>query len=135
MHRLLASRPHGWIEAAATANAGWYSLPDLGVAYPQGLGGIGLAEPDVMRLLTFPLDIFVGDEDTGPDGPDVPPAALAQGKHRLARAHYFLAQGQAAAAQRGVNCPWRLVVAPGIGHKGKYMSHFAGRFWFGGGAG
>ncbi|OYW32638.1 MAG: alpha/beta hydrolase [Rhizobiales bacterium 12-66-7] len=131
-HRLMSTQPHDWLEAATIGNPGWYTLPTLDRAFPEGLGGIGLAEADLLRLLAFPMTILAGDQDTETNAASLPssPAALAQGPHRFARAHNYLAQGRAAAARRGVACNWRLVPVAGIGHDGRAMSAVAAALWF-----
>src|SRR3984893_15442596 len=60
VHRLLATQPHGSFAAVGAANSGWYTLPTLDVPYPDGLGGIGLTQDDVVRFLGYPLVIFSG---------------------------------------------------------------------------
>lgn len=134
VHRLLAAQPHAPFEAAGAGNAGWYTAPTLDRPYPEGLGGIGLHDADLERLLAFPLVIFAGDRDSDAAAPNLPghPVAMAQGPHRFARAHWYLAAGQQEAARRGVPCNWRLVVVPGIGHEGMRMSAVAAAYWFDG---
>lgn len=133
VHRLMATQPHDIFEAVGAANAGWYSVPTLDLPYPQGLGGIGLTGEDLGKLLAYPMIIFAGDLDTETAADNLPKheAAMAQGPHRFARAHAYLARGRAEAARLGVACNWRLVVAPGIGHEGMRMSAFAASYWFG----
>ena len=134
VHRLMATEPHGQFTAVGAANAGWYTLPTLDLPYPQGLGGIGLVREDVVALLAYPMVIFAGDRDTETEAGNVPrhEAALAEGPHRFARAHFYLERGQAEAAALGVPCNWRLVVVPGIGHEGMRMSAVAAEYWFDG---
>ncbi len=132
VHRLLATQPRGMFEAVGAANAGWYSEPTLDRAYPEGLGGIGLTPDDVVQFLAYKLVIFAGDRDieTGADNLPKHDAAMQQGPHRFARAHYFLERGRAEAAALSVPCNWRLVVVPGVGHEGMRMSAFAAAHWF-----
>ncbi len=132
VHRLLGLQGHAVFEAVGAGNAGWYTLPTLDRPYPEGLGGIGLDDAAVVRLLEFPLVIFAGDRDVGTENLPMGPAAAAQGGTRFARAHAYLAAGQAEAARRGVACGWRLVVVPGVGHEGMRMSGVAADFWFDG---
>jgi hypothetical protein len=115
-------------------NAGWYTQPTLDRRFPEGLGGLGLDEAALRPFLTAELTILAGDADTETEGPSLPshPAALAQGPHRFARAHAFLAAGRQAAADRGIACFWRLLVASGIGHDGAAMSRVAAGLWFDG---
>jgi hypothetical protein len=131
-HRFMATQPHDALEAVTIGNPGWYSLPTLDAPFPEGMGGIGLDEGDLLRLLAYPMTILAGERDIETSGPSLPatPAALAQGPHRFARAHNYLAAGQAEAARRGVACNWRLVPVPGIGHDGAAMSRVAAALWF-----
>jgi pimeloyl-ACP methyl ester carboxylesterase len=134
VHRLLATQPHEMFEAVGAANAGWYSVPTLDRAFPEGLGGIGLTQDDLVKLLAYPLTIFTGDRDIETDSDNLPThnAAMEQGPHRFARAHSYLEYGRAAAAMLGVPCNWRIVVVPGVGHEGMRMSVFAAAHWFDG---
>jgi pimeloyl-ACP methyl ester carboxylesterase len=131
-HRLLSTQPLDALESAMIGNPGWYSLPDLDTDFPAGLGGIGVTEVEVRRLLAFPMTILAGDQDTETTGASVPAysAAIAQGPHRFARAHTYVAAGRAAAAKRGMACAWRLVPVAGIGHDGAAMSRVAAALWF-----
>jgi predicted esterase len=132
VHRLMSTQPHAPFEAVGAANAGWYTLPTLERGYPEGLGGIGLSQDDLVALLQYPMVIFAGDQDLQAKNLPSHPAAAAQGPTRFARAHYYLAQGQAEAARLGVACGWRIVVVPGIGHEGMRMSAVAAAYWFDG---
>ncbi len=132
VHRLLGIEDSASFETAIAGNPGWYSLPTLDRPFPEGLGGIGVTDADIDRLLSFPLTILAGDQDIETSGPSLPaqPEAVAQGPHRFARAHNYLAFGQREAVKRGVICNWRLLVVPGIGHDGDAMSKVAGSVWF-----
>ena len=131
VHRLLGLQPGPW-EQVGAGNAGWYTLPTLDHPYPQGLGGIGLDDSAIDRLLATPLVVFAGDQDTETTADNLPQhaAALAQGPHRFARAKAYLEAGQAEAQRRGIPCAWRLIVVPGVGHEGMVMSRVAAEYWF-----
>ncbi|MBR0665009.1 alpha/beta hydrolase [Roseomonas hellenica] len=131
-HRLLSTQPHDAYEAVIIGNPGWYTLPTLDRPFPEGLGGIGLGEAELARLLAYPLTILAGDRDIETSGPSLPaqPEATAQGPHRLARAHNYVAFGHAEALRRNLPCHWRLQVVPGIGHDGDAMSQVAASLWF-----
>jgi hypothetical protein len=132
VHRLLATQPHAILKAVGAANSGWYTLPTLDLAYPDGLGGIGLTQEDVVRLLGYPLVIFSGDRDIDGTAENFPrhPTAMVQGNNRFERAQFYLARGQAEAARLGVPCHWQRVVVPGVAHEGVKMSAFAADYWF-----
>jgi poly(3-hydroxybutyrate) depolymerase len=118
--------------AIVAANANWYTLPSLLRPFPEGLGGLGLADADLEARLAWPLTILAGDADLDTTGRSVPtlPAALAQGPNRFARAKHVLAFARAEAVRRGVPCHWQLEVAPGIAHDGHAMAQVCAALWF-----
>lgn len=136
VHRLLSAMPPelgtGLYAEAAAANPGWYTLPTLAAPFPDGLGGLGLGEADLARLLAYPLTVLAGDRDTDPHMESLPrhASAMAQGPHRFARAHHYVERGRAEARRLGVPCDWRLVVAPGVAHEGFRMAAAAAALWF-----
>lgn len=131
-HRMASTQDLSPFAAITVGNPGWYTLPTLEQRFPEGLGGIGLGEAELLALLAYPLLILAGEQDIETSGPSLPaqPAAIAQGPHRFARAHHYLAAGQAEAARRGVACNWRLVPVPHIGHDGAAMSRVTASLWF-----
>lgn len=132
VHRLLSTFPPYCFEAVCAANAGWYSLPVLEKPYPEGLGGIGLGEGDVLRLLATPLTLLTGEADTSTDSASLNQTETAerQGPNRHSRAQFYLAAGMDAARSRGLSCAWQLVGVPGIGHDGRAMSRACAGLWF-----
>jgi pimeloyl-ACP methyl ester carboxylesterase len=134
VHRLLATQPLGIFAAVGAANSGWYTLPTLDLPYPDGLGGIGLTQDDLVRFLGYPLVIFSGDQDIDGTAENFPkhPAAMEQGANRFARAQFYLVRGQAEATRLGVPCRWTRIVVPGVAHEGMRMAAFAAQHWFDG---
>jgi hypothetical protein len=132
LHRLLSTEPSDVFEAAMVGNPGWFSLPDLDRPFPDGLGGIGVGEADLARLLAFPMTILSGEADVATSGPSLPsqPEAIAQGPHRFARALTYFEAGKAEAARRGLPFNWKRVTVPHIGHDGAAMSRVAASLWF-----
>jgi len=135
LHRLLSTQDHAFIESAVAGNPGWYTLPTFDKAFPEGMGGIGLDEGHLRRLLAFPLVILAGEGDVATDDPNLPggEAALRQGPHRFARASFYVEAGREAAERLGAPFAWRLERVPLIGHDGCAMSAVAASLWFEGG--
>lgn len=135
VHRLMSSQSHEPWKAVAIGNAGWYTLPAMERKFPEGLGGAGLTEQHLERLLSYPMTILAGDRDTETQGEHLPsdPPAVAQGPHRHARAHHYLEAGRAEARRRGLACNWTLHSVPGVGHDGRAMSAVCASLWFDGG--
>ena len=131
-HRLMATQDHSPYEAVAPANPGWYTLPTLDRAFPEGLGGLGLGPADLARWLAYPMTILAGERDIDTADEHLPrnPEALAQGPTRFARAHFFHDMAHREAARLGVACRWTLVTIPGVGHDGCAMGKAAAAIWF-----
>ena len=132
VHRLVSTLGAARFAGIAAGNPGWYTLPDAGLPFPEGLAQIGLPTQALERLLTTPLVILAGDRDNDTNAPHLPaePAALRQGPHRFARAQHYYVAGQRAAQQLGVPLAWQLHVVPGIGHDGEAMSNVCAHWWF-----
>lgn len=132
LHRMLATQGPGPFEAIIPANSGWYTLPSLERAFPEGLGGLGFEVSDLARWLAYPMTIFAGNKDVATGDPNLPGGAeaLAQGEHRFARAHFMFDFAKREAARLGLPCNWELRVVDGIGHDGAAMSRAAAAFWF-----
>jgi hypothetical protein len=117
---VLATQPHGMFEAVGAANSGWYTLPTtLDLAYPDGLGGVGLTRDDVVRFLGYPLVIFSGNQDIDRTAENFlrHESAMAQGRNRFARAQFCIDRGRAEAANLGGPCRGSRVVVPGVAHE------------------
>ena len=116
--RYLALNEAPNVDRAVAANSGVYMLPDVGIDYPTGMGGIGLGEGDLRRFLTRRLVITIGENDCDPNAHDLPrgEVAEAQGPHRLARGRWYLRHCTDLAARLGVALGWQHEIVPGAGH-------------------
>jgi len=132
VHRLLSSQSHEPFCAVAAGNPGWYTLPTFDYRFPEGLDGVGLTQEHLVKLLSFPLLILAGDQDISTSDPNLPsePAAMRQGPHRFARAHFYFETGRKEAERLQVPFNWKLQVVPGIGHDGRSMSAVCACLWF-----
>lgn len=131
-HRLLATQSHDPFEAVIAGNPGWYTLPTLQCAFPEGLGRLGLDEAALARWFAYPMHIFAGDQDISTDDPNLPAQAeaLRQGPHRYARAHFMYDFARNEAERLGLPFKWELIRIDGIGHDGAAMSRAAAAYWF-----
>jgi poly(3-hydroxybutyrate) depolymerase len=111
------------------ANAGFYSWPDLSIAYPYGLGGLDLDAAALRAALAFPLTVLLGEADIDPQDPQLrrSPTAMRQGPHRLERGRNF----HAAAMASGMPCAWGLSTVPGVAHSNAGMAQRAAAVLFG----
>ncbi len=127
VHRMIELGLRDHVRIAITANAGTYAMPTLDVAYPFGLGGTGLDDDGLRRLLGFRLTVMAGTADIDTTSEHFPrdKAAMAQGPTRYARAHNFIATARAEAARLGITCAWTIVDVPDVGHDGERMAQAA----------
>ena len=124
VHRMISLGFRDHVIVAATANAGTYAMPDLGIAFPYGLGDTGLDDAGLRALLAFRLMVFAGTADIDTTSEHFPrnEAAVRQGPTRYARAHAYDAAAQEAARARGVACNWTITDVADVGHDGEKMS-------------
>jgi hypothetical protein len=124
LHRKIGFAPDSRLLLAVSANAGWYTLPDLEETWPYGYGGTGLTNEDLPPYLASNLVILLGDQDTDPHDDSLrrAPEAMRQGKHRLERGGYFFKAGEERARELGVPFNWRIQEVPGVGHDNAGMA-------------
>jgi hypothetical protein len=127
VHRSLSVGFRDHVAAAVTANAGTYSMPDLAIPFPYGLGATGLAEADLDALLRFRLTVMAGTADIETASEHFPkePAAMAQGGTRHERAHRYVETARRRAEARGLHCAWTIIDVPDVAHDGERMSQAA----------
>ncbi len=119
--------PAARVERIVSANAGWYMLPDLSVAFPYGLKNTPVAEADLRHALALPMTILLGTADIDPVLHSLrhTPESDAQGPYRLARGKFFFAQAAEAAQRYQLPLRWQLAFAPDIDHDDARMAPFA----------
>lgn len=132
VQRFLYFTPQARVAHAVGANAGWYMLPDLGVAFPYGLKGTPVTEADLRTTLGRNFTVLLGEADVDPKARALrhTPEAEAQGPYRFARGQYFYRYAQKAAAGLNAAFGWSLATAPGIAHSDPGMTPFAVKCMF-----
>ena len=124
VHRMLSLGFREQVVTAVTANAGTYAMPDLDVEFPYGLGGVGLDQAALGTFLRFPLIVMAGTADIDATSDHFPKEeqAMRQGGTRYERAHRYIANARAAASRLGIECAWKIIDVPDVGHEGDRMS-------------
>lgn len=121
VHRLMTFKPDYKIRYAISANAGWYTLPDLDIEYPYGLknDNFSFEETFLEDLVLNKLIIMRGEEDTIRDSNlRTSPEADAQGLNRFERAFtYYNYANQIASINK-----WELIDVPNVGHDYQLMA-------------
>ena len=103
VHRMLSFGYREHVAVAVSANAGTYAMPDLGIAWPFGLGETDLDADALRALLRFRITVMTGTQDIKTTGRFFPkgPRSMRQGGTRHERAHNYVAAGRAAATALG----------------------------------
>lgn len=124
VHRFMLFMPGDRVEAAVSANAGWYTLPTADQPFPWGLAGAGVGQADIKAWLGKPLVVLLGEDDTNPnqDSLNRDPEVMPQGPHRLARGYNFFETGRREAGRLGAPFAWRLQTVPDVAHSGSRMA-------------
>lgn len=115
------------------ANAGSYSMPVFDKPFPWGLGGIGLGEAHLTRVISLEGIVMLGDRDTDPNHPALPRDAQAmdQGATRFERGTRFFETLDAAARKRPMRFAWRKVIVPDVAHDNAGMAIAAAELLYG----
>lgn len=116
------------------ANAGWYTMPDVEVTFPHGLGGapLELADEALIGLVATRLTVLLGSEDNDPEASGLQRDELTslQGDTRLDRGFEFFRRGRDMAQAQGVPLAWTIEVVPGAGHDNAEMAGVAATILF-----
>lgn len=127
-HRFAMLYPHR-VARLHLAAPGWYTLPDAGLPWPLGLGAAqsqrlrgfdpaALSRLQLLRYLSLPVRLWVGDQDTIRDASlrQTPALDARQGRTRLERAYRYAEAFDHAARAQGITPDIDLTVLPGCGH-------------------
>lgn len=129
VHRFLFMKPGARAKRFIPANAGWYSFPDLAVAYPFGLGGLSLDETRLRAALEQDVVVLLGNQDTDRNYPSLNRTrqAMRQGPHRFARGQAFFESARALAEENGWRFGWSLQIVDGVAHSNAEMGREAAK--------
>ena len=119
VHRYLLYKPDARVDTYLAANAGWYTLPDLEIAYPYGLKGSGVDPATMHAALGKRVVILLGDQDNDPSHSSLrrTSEAMDQGEHRLARGLTYFESARREADIASVPFNWTLRIVEGVAHK------------------
>ena len=130
VHRYLYFKPETRADLFLSANAGWYTMPDFGEAFPYGLQGSELDPLQLKHALQAEMVVLLGDRDTDETDPNLrrTPEAMAQGPHRFARGQTFFQAARERALENGVAFGWQQVTVPQAHHSNALMAPAAAAF-------
>jgi poly(3-hydroxybutyrate) depolymerase len=124
VHRFLMFVEAPRVIRAAFANAGWYTMPNLDLAFPYGLKGSPVDNAKLAKFFATKACVLVGTADTDRSSVsfNVAEEADAQGKTRFERGKNYFAACKAKAAELNTAFNWQLVQVPDVGHNNGKMS-------------
>ena len=118
VHRYVTFMPDTRVDRAVSANAGWYTLPDVDVAYPYGLKNTDVAtSSQVASLLARKLIVHLGTADTDRNGLNTSTGAEAQGANRYQRGKYYFSEVKRISAKGGYSLNWDKYEVTGVAHE------------------
>ncbi|MEM1051569.1 MAG: hypothetical protein AAGI28_05675 [Pseudomonadota bacterium] len=129
-HRFLLHKPEARVNLVLAANAGWYTMPDLEIAYPYGLQDSGVSSQALEHAFKTPVVILLGDQDIDVNSGSLnrTDGAMRQGTHRYSRGLHFLATASEQAARLGVRLDWHIERVEGVGHSNSGMAKAAASY-------
>ncbi|TAD86907.1 MAG: alpha/beta hydrolase [Bacteroidetes bacterium] len=124
VHRFLMFVDGPRVIRAGMANAGWYTLPDVQMAFPYGLKGSPVDTSKLARFFATRVCVLLGTADTDRSsvGFNVTDEAEAQGKTRFERGKYYFENCKATAAHLQSVFNWELILVPDVGHNNGKMA-------------
>lgn len=111
------------VNRVVAANPGWYMLPDHEYAFPFGLRGTTISSDSLRRAFATDFVLLLGQDDVNyAGGLRNDPQAVAQGKTRYERGHFYFRRARSTAARLAAPFNWQLREVPGAGHEFDRMS-------------
>lgn len=118
VHRYVTFMPDARIDRAVCANAGWYTLPDVNIAYPYGLKNTDAATPSrLASLFARKLIVYLGTADTDRSGLNTSAGAERQGANRYQRGRYYFAEATRICSKGNYSLNWEKYEIAGVAHE------------------
>lgn len=110
------------IDRAVSANPGWYMVADSQYEYPYGLGGAAIPASTLRGAFACNYVLLLGTADVNTSGLRNEPDAIAQGKTRYERGHFYFNRARGTASAMGARFNWQLGEVPGVSHEADRMA-------------
>lgn len=130
VHRFMLFHGSELVDRAVAANSGWYTVPDLPIAYPYGLLDAPVNGRTLDEAMSSQLIISLGTADTNSIGPIHNPDVDLQGFNRFDRGQYFWELSQNTAESQALELNWNLMEEQGVGHDASGMADAAAAWLF-----
>jgi poly(3-hydroxybutyrate) depolymerase len=132
VHRFVLFMPEARYERAIAANPGWYTMPELEVAFPYGMRNTAANKAGLKKSFANSLVLLLGDKDVNRDDPNLrkSPAADLQGLTRFERGKTFFKKAKEESAELETPLAWQQETVRGAGHSDRQMSGAAAKALF-----
>jgi pimeloyl-ACP methyl ester carboxylesterase len=120
-HRLMMLKPGNSFGTIVASASGWYTVPDIAIDFPYGIGQSPVEGFDLSQIFSRDLVVMVGEADIDPNSAGLRHNNTVdlQGDNRLERAQHFYQRGEQLAGNMGSAFTWRYVSLPGVGHESR----------------
>ena len=128
LHRFLFFVPDSRLEVAVCSNAGWYTVPEVGVNFPYGFDSSEIPHPNVTHAFATKVIVHLGESDTNPDSSGLRHNTIVdnqQGLNRFVRGNYFFNTSTDLADDMGIDFNWEIDTVPNVAHNGQQMANDA----------
>ena len=128
LHRFLFFKPNSRLEVAVCSNAGWYTVPEVGVSFPYGIDNSELPESNITHAFETKLIVHLGESDTNQNSSGLRHNTVVdnqQGLNRFVRGNYFFNTSEAEAEDMDVTFNWEIDTVPNVGHNAQQMANDA----------
>lgn len=133
LHRFALFQEETKADKILASNASFYTLPELHIPYPFGLGNTAVDETLLKKAFKKNLVIFLGEADNANETGGsflVSESANNQGHHRLERGIFFFEQAKKKAKELNTEFNWKLEIIPGVGHDHGRMGKSAAAYLY-----
>lgn len=129
-HRFLTFMPNTKVKRLVSANAGWYTMPNVDIDYPYGLKNTNVGSGQLKTLFGKKLIVCLGTADTSRDGLNTTAGAEAQGINRFERGKFYFSESKSISSGLGYDFNWEKIEVPGVGHDYEKMAAVAAEYLY-----
>ncbi|MBN7818291.1 alpha/beta hydrolase [Bowmanella yangjiangensis] len=132
VHLYMLARSNAPVSQAVSANAAFFTMPELQMPFPFGLHNTAFDAQDVNAWLRKPLTFMLADNDLGPRTKPLSNSEQAnlQGRNVFARGLAFYAKAINWASGQKLQPTWALEVVHGVGHDSARIAPHAVKYLF-----
>ena len=129
-HRFFTFMRNTKVKRLISANAGWYTVPDVTIDFPYGLKKTDVGRDEMKDIFGRKLIISLGTADTSRDGLNTTAGAEAQGSNRFERGNFYFSRAKSISSELGYDFNWEKIEVPGVAHDYEKMTIAAAKYLY-----